>query len=209
MAFASNTNHIRDALLSLVAGDAASLPLLAADELLPLLAAVEGLSYRTGRQEIGSGEKLVRQDFDICMAPPKPSLLWDLAAELEGHLTRALESLHPPLLAGPFGFNDLVVQRYYAGSFGITAHRDHARYTGLVALIQLSGDGRFFVSDARSGIGAREIALGPGDLLLMRAPGFAGRKDRPFHYLSHIVTERYSLGLRHDTRTDYASMRHR
>ena len=73
------------------------------------------------------------------------------------------------------------------------------RYTGLVALIQLSGNGRFFVSDTRSGSGAREVAWRPGDLLLMRAPGFAGRKDRPFHYLSDIASERYSIGLRHDT----------
>jgi len=199
VAFVSDTHLVRDALLSLVAEDAASLPLLAAEALLPLLTAAQGLSYRTGRREIGTGEKAVRQDFDICMAPPKPNPLWDLAAELEDHLARALAGLRPPLLAGRLGLNDLVVQRYHAGSFGITAHRDHVRYTGLVALIQLSGNGRFFVSDTRSGSGAREVAWRPGDLLLMRAPGFAGRKDRPFHYLSDIASERYSIGLRHDT----------
>ena len=201
MAFLSGTQRMRDALLSLVAEDAVSMPLLAAEALPPLLAAAEGLSYRTGRREISSGEKAVRQDFDICMAPPKQNPLWDLAAELEEHLARALAGLRPPLLAGRLGLNDLVVQRYHAGSFGITAHRDHVRYTGLVALVQLSGDGRFFVSDTRSGPGAREIAWRSGDLLLMRAPGFAGRKDRPFHFLSDIATERYSVGLRHDTQS--------
>jgi len=200
VAFISDTHHARDALLSLVTEGATSLPLLASEALPSLLAAAQILSYRVGRREIGSGKQVVRQDFDICMAPPKPNLLWDLATELEEHLAQALDGLRPPLLSGRFGFNDLVVQRYHPDSFGITMHRDHVRYTGLVALIQLSGDGQFFVSNTRSGSGEREICSRPGDLLLMRAPGFAGRKDRPFHYLSNIVTERYNIGLRHDTK---------
>ena len=32
----------------------------------------------------------------------------------------------------------------------------------------------------------------------MRAPGFHGRKDRPFHFLDGITIERYSLGMRYD-----------
>jgi len=179
--------------------DAASLPLLATDELAGLLSAVAALPFRTGRREIGSGAAQVRQDFDICMAPPKPGALWNLAARLEAYLADALGKVRPPPLAGPLRLNDLVVQRYPPGSFGITAHRDHVRYTGLVALILLSGDGRFFVSETRSGKGAREIPWCPGELLLLRALGFAGRDDRPFHYLSDITSERYSLGLRHDT----------
>lgn len=199
MAFVSDTHQVRYALLRLVAEGAVSLPLLTSKRLPRLLAATQTLPYRLGRLEVGSGKSVVRQDFDICMAPSKPNPLWDLAAELEEHLALALKGLRPPVLAGRLGFNDLVVQRYHPGSFGITAHRDHVRYTGLVALIQLSGDGRFFISDTRSGFGAREISWRPGELLLMRAPGFAGRKDRPFHYLSNIKIERYSIGLRHDT----------
>ena len=133
------------------------------------------------------------------MAPPKPSALWKLAARLEAYLADALAGVRPPPLDRPIRLNDLVVQRYPPGSFGITAHRDHVRYTGLVALILLSGDGRFFVSETRSGEGSREIPWRPGELLLMRALGFSGRHDRPFHYLSDITSERYSLGLRHDT----------
>ena len=199
MEFVSGTDQLRYALMSLVAEDATSLPLLAPRQLAQLLAVTQILPYRVGRREVGSGASVVRQDFDICMAPPKPNALWNLAAELEEHLALALKGLRPPVLAGRLGFNDLVVQRYHPGSFGITTHRDHMRYTGLVALIQLSGDGRFFVSDTRSGSGAREISWRPGELLLMRAPGFAGRKDRPFHYLSDIKIERHSIGLRHDT----------
>ncbi len=197
--FVSDARQAGETLARLAVEDAASLPLLAADELPGLLAAAAVLPFRTGRREVGSGAALVRQDFDICMAPPKPGALWDLAARLEEYLAHALGAVQPPPLAGPISLNDLVVQRYPPGSFGITAHRDHVRYTGLVALILLSGEGRFFVSETRSGNGAREIPWRPGELLLMRAPGFAGRDDRPFHYLSDITSERYSLGLRHDT----------
>ncbi len=201
-AFVSDWRQAGDTLSRLAAEDAASLPLLAADELPALLAAAAALSFRTGRREIGSGPAAVRQDFDICMSPPRPGVLWDLAARLEDYLTRALGAARPPPLAERLSLNDLVVQRYPAGSFGITAHRDHLRYTGLVALILLSGDGRFFVSETRSASAAREIAWRPGELLLMRAPGFAGRTDRPFHYLSDVTSERYSIGLRHDTQRD-------
>lgn len=200
MFFVSNTRQMSDALVSLVAEDAISLPLLASAALPPLLAAAETLSYCAGRRVIGSGAQAVHQDFDICLTPPKANPLWNLAAELEEHLTRALEGLRPTLIAGRLALNDMVVQRYHSGSFGITAHRDHARYINLVALIQLSGDGRFYTSDTRSGFGAREVYCQPGYLLLMRAPGFAGRKYRPFHNLSDVKTERYSVGLRHDTK---------
>ena len=197
--FVSNMRQAGAVISRLAMEDAASLPLLSADAVPGLLAAAAALPFRTGRRQIGSGAALVRQDFDICMAPPKPSALWDLAARLEAYLALALGAVQPPPLTGPLRLNDLVVQRYPPGSFGITAHRDHVRYTGLVALVLLSGEGRFFVSEARSGNGAREIQWRPGELLLMRAPGFAGRDDRPFHYLSDITSERYSLGLRHDT----------
>jgi hypothetical protein len=34
----------------------------------------------------------------------------------------------------------------------------------------------------------------------MRAPGFAGRRDRPFHFLRDVTQARLALGLRHDLR---------
>lgn len=187
----------------LAAEDVACLPLLPAPDLPPLLDAARGLSYRTARGEIGAGARAVRQDFDICMSPPRPGPLWGLAERLEAFLGEALARQQPALLDAPLNLNDLVVQHYPAGSFGITAHRDHVRYTGLVALVLLSGKGgRFFTCSERSGGDAREIPWQPGDLLLMRAPGFAGRTDRPFHYLNDVTSERYSIGLRHDTRAN-------
>ena len=73
--FVSDARQAGETLARLAELDAASLPLLATDELPGLLSAAAALPFRTGRREIGSGAALVRQDFDICMAPPKPGAL--------------------------------------------------------------------------------------------------------------------------------------
>jgi len=102
-------------------------------------------------------------------------------------------------VARPFRFNDLVIQRYERGELGITAHRDHLRYKGLIAVIPLSGGARFFVCADRTGNAAREVPAPPGSLVLMRGPEYAARHDRPFHFVRDITRRRLSLGLRYDT----------
>ena len=114
-------------------------------------------------------------------------------------LADAARRIEPNPLPHGFRINDLILQRYAPGSRGITPHRDHLRYRGLVALLVVSGDGRFCLCADRRGVGAREVAALPGDLLLMRAPGLAGSSDRPFHFLDRITAERLSFGLRWDT----------
>lgn len=179
---------------------AAVLPLLGEPALARLLDAARALPYRRCKAEVGSGDSLVRQDFDICMAVPNDNPLWRLAGAVEALVNGALERMNAPPLAPPFRLNDLVSQRYPAGSFGITAHRDHIRYVGLVALVPLSGAARFSLCRERGGAGSREVPLSPGELLLMRAPGFDGSGERPFHLLSDVTAERYCIGLRHDSR---------
>lgn len=181
---------------------AVSLPLLGLRARRRLIGATAHLSFRPARPVVGEGEDAVHQDFDLCMSFPAHSLFHAFAASLGRLLDASLGRLDPAPLARPFRFNDLVVQRYPKGSFGITAHRDHTRYQGLVALVTLAGTARFFVCAERSGRGAREVPCPPGDLLLMRAPGFAGRSDRPFHFLRDVTQPRLSLGLRHDLRAE-------
>ena len=180
--------------------DAASLDLLSAQGCADLTAAGAALSYRTARPVIGEGERRVYQDFEICMPVPDGSLFHACRDAVERLLARALAVMPAPPLAAPPPLNDLVVQRYPAGSRGITAHRDHLCYRDLVAIVTLAGQARFFVSADRSGENARELPIPPGSLLLMRAPGFAGRDDRPFHFLTDVTEERVCLGLRHDVR---------
>jgi alkylated DNA repair dioxygenase AlkB len=163
-----------------------------------LAAAAQHLAWRPARPVVGEGERRVYQDFELTQQFPADSPYPEAAVAIDAAIAAACHSLPPGLLPTGFYFNDLILQRYAPGSRGITPHRDHLRYGGLVALIILSGDGRFCLCRDRSGSNAREIAASPGDVLLMRAPGLAGSSDRPFHFLDQITKERLSFGLRWD-----------
>ena len=177
--------------------DAAVVPLLTSAECQEFIDAGADLSFRSAKPVIGEGERAVYQDFDICLSIPQPHPLWQLTQAVERLIAAALGTMaEPPLEVLPL--NDLVLQRYPPGARGITPHRDHVRYVGLVAIVQMSGDGRFGLCADRGGAGARVLDAGPGDGILMRAPGFCGAKDRPFHFLDGITAERYSLGMRSD-----------
>jgi alkylated DNA repair dioxygenase AlkB len=190
------------ALDRLAVEDAVVLPLLGPAERGPLVEAAGRLSYRVARPMIGEGERTVRQDFELCMTVEPDSPFHALRAALERAVAGALARLNPPPLAAPPRFNDMIVQRYHPGSLGITPHRDHIRYRDLVAIVTLAGQARFFLCADRGGRDAREVPTPPGSLLLMRAPGFAGRGDRPFHMLSEVTETRIGLGLRHDVDMD-------
>ncbi len=195
---------LTEALVRLEAAPAVSLPLLSARARRRLIGATSRLRYRPATPAIGTGANAVHQDFELCMAIPERSLLRAFAATLEALLNAALVRMKPSPLAGPLHLNDTIVQRYPAGSSGITAHRDHLRYRDLVALVTLSGAARFCLCGDRAGANARELPCPPGHLLLMRAPGFGGGRDRPFHFLDRVTRPRLSLGLRHDTRAGEA-----
>ena len=197
--------ELAQSLARLVTEDAVSLDFLSAQGCGELLAASRTLTYREARPVIGEGERAVRQDFEICMPVPDASPFHECRDVLERLLDRALAVMPtPPLDAAP-RLNDLVVQRYPVGSLGITAHRDHIRYRDLVAIVTIAGRARFFISSDRSGENAREMPIPSGSLLLMRAPGFAGREDRPFHFLNEVVEARVCLGLRHDVGSESGS----
>lgn len=192
-------DRLADGLARLASEDVVTLPLLDAEQCRYWLAEADRHCFREARPIIGTGERRVYQDFDVGVEFPDDSGFRRFAAALQTRLLDALALLDPPPLDDLL-LNDLILQRYPAGSRGITPHRDHIRYVGLVAIVTLAGRARFFVCADRSGDGAREIAIPPGGLCLMRAPGFAGLQDRPFHFLSDVSEPRVSLGLRHDVR---------
>ena len=177
--------------------DAAVVPLLAPEDCRPFIESGAALPFRRAKPVMGEGERAVYQDFDICLSIPRPHRLWQLARAVDRLVAAALGTMDAPPLEA-YEINDLVLQRYPPGARGITPHRDHVRYVGLVAIVQLSGDGRFGLCEDRTSAGIRALAAGPGDGILMRAPGFAGARRRPFHFLDGITAERYSFGLRCD-----------
>lgn len=193
--------RLGEAIERLIGEDAVSLPFLPEPRRQILLAAAQALPYRLARPVIGEGEKAVLQDFALCETIPDPSPLRALAAALESLIAAALARLAWPPLAEAPRLNDLIVQRYPAGSAGITPHRDHIRYRGLVAIVTLAGCDPLYVCADRSGRDARAVPMPAGSLLLMRAPPFAGRRDRPFHFLERVTEDRISLGMRHDVQS--------
>lgn len=200
--FLSDTRDLAAAIRRLDAEDAVSLPLLPPEACAALVGEAETrvTGWRPARPVVGEGANVVHQDFELTADLPKDGGFMALARALDRHFGAALARIDPPLLAEPFHINDLVLQRYPAGCAGITPHRDHIRYVGLVAIVVLAGAGRFQIAADRSGADAREIPAPPGHMTLMRAPGLFGRRDRPFHLLDDVTAERYSLGLRQDNR---------
>ena len=196
----ASPTEVADVLTRLGDAGALSFPVLDAEGCAALVVATEALAFRPAHPTIGTGNKLVRQEFDICMDVPAASAYGDFAHTLDRLFDAALARLDFPPLERPFGFNDLVVQIYTPGALGITPHLDHARYVGLVALVVVCGAARYFLCDDREGHGSREVAAPAGHLVLMVAPGFEDRRERPFHSVSDITERRISFGLRVDTR---------
>lgn len=198
--FMCGTRVLAEALTRMADEDAVSLPLLGARDCRVLVEAARPLPFRRARPIIGEGAEAVHQDFELNYDLPPGSAFHSVARGLERLLAEALRLAPRPLLAAPPPLNDLIVQRYAAGSRGITPHRDHVRYEDLVIIVPLSGSARFYLCAARDGSGAREIPAPVGSAVIMRAPGFAGSRARPFHFVTEITAERLSFGLRHDVR---------
>jgi hypothetical protein len=177
-----------------------SLPVLSGPALAGLVEAAGSLPFRPARAEVGKPEKRVYQEFDYCGAVPRDHPVSSLGPWMEYRLRRALGSMPEPPVSAGFTINDVVCQAYRPGDLGITPHRDHISYTGLIILVILCGMGRYFVCADRAGSHKREIPAGPGWAILMPGPGYAGRSDRPFHMVGDISEFRYSVGLRHDAR---------
>ncbi len=193
--------ELAQALERLRAVEAVSLPWLSEEGCAPFLSAARDLPYREARAVVGAGDKEVRQDFEVCFEElGSEGPFHTFARDLEADLISASAQLTPPPLPEGFTLNDLIVQRYRPGSAGITPHVDHIRYQAIVAIIVFSGEGDFQILDDRSGRNPRSVPNRAGDLLLMRAPGFAGLQDRPFHRLSEVRSPRVILGLRWDVR---------
>ncbi len=196
----ADLDDLAEALDRLRAVDALALPWITQASAQPYLEAAETLTYREARPVVGSGDKEVRQDFEVCMDIPGGSIFRNFAQALEADLKAASALLEPDPLPEGFTLDDLIVQRYPVGCRGITPHVDHVRYQGLVAIIVFGGRGLFETLADRQGADPKPVETAPGDLLLMAAPGFDGEKRRPFHRLSEVTEKRVILGLRWDTR---------
>ena len=197
--FAPPADDIAAALPIIEAEGAAAIPWLDDQATKILEREAEALSCRVARPVIGEGENEVRQEFEVCLDFPDDGAFQALTSVIEGRLNEALAKRRRHRTGVPLRLNDIILQRYQPGCLGITPHRDHIKYTGLVAIVVVAGDGRFCVCADRQGRDRIEVPAPVGHLILMRAPGFDDRHRRPFNFLDQVTERRYSFGMRQDS----------
>lgn len=180
--------------LSIVGG--VSVPILS-DETRELLLN-EALSYPYERRESIVGPARVRQDLFGVDALPLGSPFFLLRDRFQSVFAAKLAE-HPDgerLFRTPLNFDELSLQRYEAGSFGISPHRDGRSRINLVCVFTLTGVARFCLCDDRSGKNPIALNAAPGTVILLRAPGFRGSEHRPFHFVTDVRELRMTFGLR-------------
>lgn len=179
---------------------ALAVPVLDESLRLELLESARTASYRPARPLVGKAGRQVRQRMEVCDHFPAFSIFRRFADAFEALCRTRLAGIERGTFEGRLRFNDLMLQRYEIGEVGITPHRDRTGYRNLVCLFVLEGRGRFYVCDDRNARGAREITHAPGDVIFMRAPGYRGSSERPFHFVRDITSARYIFGLRQERR---------
>jgi alkylated DNA repair dioxygenase AlkB len=156
--------------------------------------------YRLVRQADEEGPYKVKQNFSsVEEFPPRSRFLAlrdGLQRQLQALFDIAQEGWETRILIKPLSFNELVVQTYQPTVLGISPHRDGLSRINLIAILVLEGRGRFGLCDDRAGTNPRAIRNEPGDLLLMRAPGFLGGSIRPFHFVDRVEERRSTFALR-------------
>ncbi len=175
---------------------ATSIPFLNESLRTSLLEQAAGYRYKREPEIVGSGDRTVKQQVGSFEDFTDDSEFVRLKERFEDVISSALATLPNYPFATPFRFDSMILNKYRAGSLGITPHRDLARFINLIGIVVLGGNGQFQVCANRRGSDAIEIIAPPGHAILMRAPGFPGTADRPFHCVSHIGKSRYTLVLR-------------
>ncbi|HTU38454.1 MAG TPA: hypothetical protein VMF35_10565 [Acidimicrobiales bacterium] len=95
-------------------------------------------------------------------------------------------------------FNEVSWTLYPTGSGHITAHRDPAAFTGVIAVATLRGSATFRVSNGRD---HAEWDTAPGDVVLLGAHGWPGSPHGPVHEVDPPVDgDRLIMTLRHNSR---------
>jgi hypothetical protein len=175
---------------------AVSLPLLQESARQALHQEAEQSTFRPEVKILGSGDRIVQTEYAACETFPQTSLYLDLTESFQALLHESIAQAGLHLFDLPLQFNSKVLQRYEPGQLGITPHRDSLKAINLICLFNISGQARFCCCADRSGTGSIAIDTTPGHVIFLRAPGFLGSSDRPFHYVSEIQSKRYSFGLR-------------
>lgn len=187
---------IEKILNSISSNGATSVKILGEDFRKTLLKEARSYSYIPEDEYVGSTDRVVRQQMSTCKELREEGSFIKLRDSFQSLLDDHLKNLKPYPFDTRLNFNSIVLHRYDKGSIGITSHRDGLRYINLICTFNISGKGMFFTCSDRVGNDPMEFDCSPGNVVMMRAPGFFGSYDRIFHYVTEIREVRYIFGLR-------------
>ena len=144
---------IDEILRQLASVGAASVPFLNKNLRTSLLEEAVGYAYKREEEIVGSGDRTVRQQVGSFEDFTDSSEFVRVRTCFEDLVSSALATLPRYPFATPFRLNSMILNRYEAGSLGITPHRDLARYINLICIVVIGGSGRFqycllYTSDA-------------------------------------------------------------
>ncbi len=211
-------------ILALKSTGAVSFSVLTESNRLTLVEAARDLTFEKAEETVGKYQ--VHQEMEVCEDVPEGSVFRDLVDELgkslaevfagtadtgtadtgstdtdidtgsTGESVDTIDGAGNPIPAD-FRFNQTNLQRYRAGSSGISPHRDGKRFVYLIGILVLTGSGLFATCADREGTDPVRVPADPGMLVLLRAPGFAGIQRRPFHFVSEVKENRLVVIMRH------------
>lgn len=172
-----------------------SFPIIPEKRRIKLVGEANSYEYQSQPEIVGRGQ--VREQLSSFKEFPENSLFHKLRDDFMELIIRKLASLKiKNLFATPIEFNDMSLQKYPQNSIGITPHKDGASKINLICIFNLIGKAEFAVCDDRSGSGAKFLDTTPGNVIIIKAPGFFSSTHQPFHFVRNITEERIVFGLR-------------
>ncbi len=186
--------EIDEVIASLSETGAVSLPIMNEERRVKLLKEAQGYSYEEQPEFHASG---VQEQLSSFQALPPESLFCRLRDDFNELLLRKLRSSDAlNIFSFPLHFTELSIQKYPAGSVGITPHRDGRSFVNLICVFMIGGQAEFALCDDRSGHNPTHLDTTPGNVIILRAPGFYASDFQPFHFVNNVTEERYVFGLR-------------
>lgn len=174
---------------------AVSLPILPIERRLALVAEAE--NYPFIQQPEMAESPLVREQLSSFLDFPKESLFFKLKDDFSELIARNfLPEEFKMAFPKPLEFNEMSLQLYKKGSIGITPHRDGKSRINLICVFILKGKARYALCDDRAGSNPIYLDTTPGNVIILRGPGFLNSKYQPFHFLADVTEDRIVFGLR-------------
>ncbi len=172
---------------------AASVPILREKARKRLLDDTEKYPYKTVVRDVEG----VIQEADSFQDFQGDSLFLKLMFEFQQLIDKSLQPNEYPFRTA-LRFNTAYLLRYYPGSIGITPHEDSPMYVNLIVGFMLGGKAPFYVCDDEHKTNSREVDTTPGNVILMRAPGFILNNGKQFHFAGEVTEKRDGFWIRQD-----------